>query len=452
MTEFTTKLRRARARLRGTAATEFPVPYDVLCHCGAHVLGIRTSEPQQVVCQNCGSVRYILPVNVYPTTLRVPSEVLGGSFRSRLLTVARELLPAGRTGSGRTETTAEVQPNGRAAARYSSRITNPSDDPYVDGQTGAGADGTDAARTDDGRSIQADDASGGTMRARDGAVAVSAKRRRSRGDLARAIRRKVTPFRLLMLGAALILAMTGWWSWRQHQLDLARRAWREGRDRADTALNAGELPELEDALQDLVNAGRALGRQDAEFHLADNLLQQTRAVRKLNSNDMWEQLEAAYGVDGSADPGAAKLAENAMGSGWYIFDCRLLTDAADRDLVKLDLPLDVRGDSVQILLASPLMQQAAVTLGGAPVLFAARVQTCEAPAGDDGGWTIHLDPGTCALMTSDVHAAAAGLTAAVRPGLAAQLQLQQKFLDDSDLTRLKQEQPARVARSETPHE
>jgi hypothetical protein len=95
------KLKRMKARLKGTAAEELPAPYSINCECGTEIEGTRNATSKQTCCPDCLTELFLLPTNVYPSTASVPSDVISGGLAQRLLVVLKELLP-GRSQSTET--------------------------------------------------------------------------------------------------------------------------------------------------------------------------------------------------------------------------------------------------------------------------------------------------------------------------------------------------------------
>ena len=84
MSSLLAKLAKAKSRLFGSAPESIAVPFEVPCDCGHRVTGIRRTSYQIAVCSACQSSIYVLPVNVYPTTKRIRSEVVDGPVLERV--------------------------------------------------------------------------------------------------------------------------------------------------------------------------------------------------------------------------------------------------------------------------------------------------------------------------------------------------------------------------------
>lgn len=423
----TSRLQRARAKLLNSAAQDIAVPFELVCVCGQRIAGIRQTTSQQVTCSACGERRFVLPVNVYPSTQRVPSEVVGGPFRKRLAAATRELLPRRRP----------VE----AAPTRSSSSSAPSAQPLSPSAAApTGGRGQAAARrTREGTSQHWAAADNPPPRpARTTAATVEtpdAEFPARTATVRRAARRAVTPFRLLMAGILLTACLTAWWSWHRNRLENARQTWRDAMDLAEAAVQERRLPELQTALQDAVDAARLLHRSDPEVQLAANLLLETQAVNQLSSVDLASELQGALDARGRWHPQRAQTVETVLRNGWYLFDCQVYSvdDAAAR--MRLDLPLRIGPFTVHLEVQSSLLQTAAAALPETSLLFAARVAACQPPLDSTGEWIIQLDADSCALLTSDIHCLEAGLD--VDAAVQRQLTQQRQLIEATDVLTLR---------------
>lgn len=447
MNALASRFQRANAKLFGTAATRIPVPFEILCDCGNRIAGVRQTSHQQVVCSKCGMQRFVLPVNFYPTTGRVPSEVVGGPLRNRLLAAAREFFPAAvSSGDSSDSESGRRRTKGAAAADAISRDRRSPDSPP----------GRAASAEDEGRRNGSGTTRSGTRSIRGGTTDVPGSARAPQPgsatertvsasrDSLRAARRLVTPFRLLMAGAVLIASLTGWWSWYRTRLENARQTWRDSMDIAEVALKEQRLPDLQSALQSAVDAARVLGRLDPEAQAASSLLLETQAVSQLSSIDLQLELDRALEKDDQLNAQRAQAVEAMLKTGWYVFECRLSTTDAEQALLQLDIPLQVGPGTAQLQVSSSLLMEATRAMPETPLVFVARVETCRPPDAADGTWVIRLDPVSCTLLTSVAHGQEAGLDFSDESPLSLQLERQKQFLDASDVFALRQSDHVRA--------
>ncbi len=445
MSGLTIRLHRAKAKLLGTAARDIAVPFEIACECGHRITGVRKTSSQQASCSACGSVRFVLPVNVYPSTRLVPSEVISGSFSARFLAATRELLP--NSPSAPLES-----PEHRAGSR-GDRVRQRIDetDPEENGRTTEHREAEDnvsssvSARKTGGRAKWAEDSDTRRPQTDRPAERPVAQPSLPTLNVKRVARRTFTPFRLLMAGVLLAAGTTAWWTWNRSRLENARQSWRESMDLADTALRDGQLAELETALERAVSAASILQRADSEVQSVENLLIQTKAVNHLSAVDIVAELNSASERGGLLSQDRADTMESVLKTGWYFFDCRILVADEDRALVRLNLPLQVAGRAVDIEATSSLLTAAATSISGSSLLFVAKVESVSPPDANNDRWKITLDSESCALVTSAVHANDVGLDTSESSPVLQQLSQQQEFISVTDLFALQKTDQQRKA-------
>lgn len=438
MTDLATKLRRAKAKLLGTAAADIVVPFQLSCSCGRSLSGLRTATSQQLTCGGCGQGMFVLPVNVYPATRRVSSEVVGGSFGNRLAAATREFIPAAASPA-----TAPDRPDTARSRTASS------------GNTSAGSisgKATSERRTKDGGRQSRDDVRDGSRSSVSGGRKSEgtsdplprrnspAAARRERPGLIVSVRRTFTPFRLLMMGVVLAAGLTGWWTWRKTQQDAARDRWIMARDLAEEHLKAGRLGDLQTALQQAVDAAEMTGRYDSEAQNTFSLLMQTQAVNDLSLVDLYSELSSMYSKPGSPDVSRSQTTEQILKDGWHLFQCRVQVKDEESSTVQLELPMEFQSDSAtdgtRIQVMSSPLSAAAKAMKGDSLILAARIESCQRPASPGTDWVIRLIPESCTLMTSVVHCEEVGLPVQEQPDILQQLQRQQEFVNSTDLRSL----------------
>jgi len=400
MTSLKARLAKARARLFGTAARDVPVPFELPCDCGHRVTGIRRPSYQVAVCSACQSAFYVLPVNVYPATRRVRSEVVGGPVVARVGTVVRELIigekapevkssdsdsrsaaPTSIQAVEVSETRAEDEGNRRRRQKSSSRTStsNVAKDvvePIIE-QSGAG---TPLVRL-------------------------------PRMSLARRLKKTFSPTRLLALAGVAILVATGWWMIRQQQLEEARKVWRQEMDLAETAIRDNDLVALQSALKKAVAASRILNRSDPESREAKSLLRQTESVQNLSSTDLVSLLSGIVQKDGTLSFADAKKISESVTGQHLVFEALLKVKSGKSTIPELDLPLIVAGIPLRILVPSGVLLKCSQSDPSLPLLFIAAVNSCQPPSDPSGEWQIALNADSCTLITTELHAKKVGYNA-----------------------------------------
>ena len=455
MADLTTKIRRAKAKLLGTAAADIVVPFQMECQCGTAVTGIRRQTSQQATCTACHQTLFILPVNVYPTTRRVASEVVGGSFGTRLAAATRELIPntpvdPSTDRPDRSRTSASSSGTKSAASGRSGSAAGPSpgsanragagNTRTASGRSGVRGEASASGTSEKKRISGADSGAHETVSGASGRAAGQAQR--PRRDVSTVARQTLTPFRLLMCGVVIAVSLTGLWSWNQRRQDNARHAWRIASDNIAESLAAENLQKLESDLQQAVDAAAILRRTDLEAQAVSNLLLQTRAVNNLCGVDLFGELSATYQPDGTPDPVKVRTAEQLLIAGWHVFQCRILAHDSSERVVSLQLPVEFGSDSLRTTIeSSPLRHTMEAFSGNSPV-FAARIVSCHPPASAGGEWKVTLDPETLTLMTSVAHCRAAGLPAAEDQEMIDQLKRQDEFVKSTDLESLREQDRA----------
>lgn len=449
-----TRITRARAKLMGTTSTDIPAPFEIRCDCGQTTAGIRKPTSQQIPCSACGKTNFILPVNVYPSTRSVPSEVVGGPFSRRLLAAARELIPLKAADEQLRPPDAETKSGNHGELSDTEEVVVSvleQTDEYPE-------NGVEAGELPPRRSASA--------RGRRPAASPQPKVREAAAtpgfrlpqlklpqvDVRRAARRTLTPFRLLMLGAIISAVATGWIIRNKARHDQALQVWRDSMDLAEASLVENNLTELNSALQAAVNAAAVLQRTDNEVQRAINLLTETQAVNQLSPVDISSELSGAYDKSGLLNRSRAETAEAALPGGWYVFDCPIRIMDERPSLAILDLPLMAGSDRVIVEVQSSLLVETAAAMEPDSVLFAARISGCRPPLSYGNSWRIQLDPESCALITTAVHARSAGLDPDESATIRERIERQKQILESLDLYELKSQDRRRLEEADAEEE
>ena len=392
------RILRAKAKLFGTAAKEIPVPFEVYCECGGRAAGIRRASYQSADCSDCGRMMYVLPVNPYPATRRISSEVAAGGLAGRAAAAVREL--AGETSAG-------AAAGGESAGERAGER----------GERGERSETVKAGRRQTAASSAATQAS--SSAAEPAAAAVSAAAQSvpqqaaqvvpvlPRVSLAVRLRRIFSPVRLLVTASLLLLSLTVWWMVQQRRQDVARRVWRQQQDAVEQALQAGDLPQLTASLERVVEAAGILGRRDSEALRAESLLRQCQAVNQLSQLDLVSSLQQL--ADGNRLTDERMTAE--VRGLVFVFEAGLKPLADHGGVLELDLPLQAGAWRVRILTEAQTLRQLHSAASQRPVLFAAALQAGRVDQ-SDGSLQLLLDDSSVVVLTQAVTAAAAGYSAA----------------------------------------
>lgn len=358
------KFKRLQDRLAGKKSHSVEVPYEIECDCGTVVKGIRRTSWIEPECEACAQTVFVLPMNVYPSTKSVPSEILGGTFRERLKIVSQELLK-GRASEG------EAEP----------------DDTQPDAKTKA-TGGEDVVAK---------------------AKWKLPKLTLPRIDLKRLIVRTFTPFRLLMLAVVASVAVAGWLMISQRQFDQAQKDWLESTtaisERLEDGKLAGILPELQRAIQ----AGDVLEKDGAEFRRVNNLLKETQGFEALSPTGLVDIFHSAYDNENHLKADAAEQVKGGCASGWFLLDAQVIHSNSDSNSWLIDFPVTPGLHPVSITLPAESISSLFQNQPKTRIVFAAQLEVQTVPRNnEDGEWILAAKQDSFAVMTHPAFGRAAG--------------------------------------------
>lgn len=415
MSSLLAKLAKAKSRLFGSAPESIPVPFEVPCDCGHRVTGIRRTSYQIAVCSACQSSIFVLPVNVYPTTKRIRSEVVDGPVLERVGTVVRDLV--------RGDTTPEEDESQEPRS-----VRKPQDSEGLR-DYGAAVDLKPKGRKSKRSSGEEGSSSGGAaeVNVQESADSIPLVQV-PRPSFATRMRRVFSPTRLLALAGCVILCSTGFWTIHQRKLEQARKVWRLEMDRAETALKQKDLSTLSESLTLAVKAAKTLSRTDEDARVAESLLRQTEAVQQLTSVDLVSQFSSVIRNDGSLDVAkAGNIAEGLHGQR-FVFELVLKRRNAGETTFQLDFPLIIQDTAIDVFVSSSVLSSCAVDGSEPNVLFTACVRECRPPNPANRRWEIVLDGPSCTLVTTEFHAEQLGLDMKTSTSLLSVLENQTKIV------------------------
>lgn len=392
------KLKRMKARLKGTAAEEIPAPYSVKCDCGCEIEGTRSSTSKQTCCPDCLTELYLLPTNVYPSTGSVPSEVISGGLTHRVAVVLRELLPG----------------------------------------PGASVDAAKPKSSKKKRETENEDAKQAA------ANPVRRRFRLPRIHPVKTIRRIFTPLRLVIAGMILAVAGTLGVMWHQNRVETARTIWRDSRDAIPELLEQRAFDKLETALANALDAGLILGEDGPEWRHTVNMLEETRAIADLAYSTLPVTISDA-GFDQQTSSTDTALLRTLSDQGTYIVD-GFIDPASDRYEFTLDIPVMPRRQNVTVLLDLAELQDYLAETETHRAVFGFRVADVKRRSDTAADhWIVEVDAHSFVLFTSDVHCEQLGWEVHDDPELSQLLQHQRDFVENSAVwvhrhERMKQQQ------------
>ena len=316
-------------------------------------------------CSECSATVFVLPINVYPSTKSVPSEILGGTFKERLGVLTKELLRRNQTET--EEQSTQKKGNKKASNKAASQT-----------------------KLKPKRKLP--------------------KLSLPRFNVKRFLARTFSPFRLLMMAVIATLCLTGWYMVEKRQTDHAQKTWLQSTEviaekLAQQDLN-GLLPELETALK----AGTILEKDDAEFRRLGNLRMETQATDNLAIKGLVEVFQTVYDADNRIKPEAQARINKACDQGWFLFDAiaiKVETNAGTQWVV--DFPATPGLHPVSIVLPNLLLLNDFDVNNASRVLFVAKLSVKTTPTNnEDGQWILTVIPNQFALLTHAAQCQAVG--------------------------------------------
>ncbi len=378
------KLKRMKARLKGTAAEDIPAPYSLKCDCGSEIEGTRSPTSRQTCCPDCLTELYLLPTNVYPSTESVPSEVIAGGLTHRVAVVLREILPGRRVSAD--------QPKPKSKKKQ---------------QETENKDGDAQEETPARRRVKL-----------------------PRVNPVRAVRRIFTPLRLLIAGMVLAIAGTLGVMWHQNRIEAARTLWRDSQDAIPELLEQREFGKLETALADAVEAGVILGKEGPEWRHSVNMLEETRAIAELAYSTLPVTMSGTGFGQQTSSPDAESL-QTWLSHGTYIVD-GYIDPASERYEFTLDIPVMPGQPNVTVLLELAELQEYLANSESHRSVFGFRVADVRSQSDSSADqWFVEVDAQSFVLFTSAVHCQQLGWSVEDDSELSQLLQHQRDFVENS---------------------
>ncbi len=308
-------LSRATGALR-TQAPPAPEPYEVGCDCGGRVIGERTTAAQRPPCPSCGCRVFVLPVNVYPRSVKPAAPV----------TPVREQ-PIKTSKKGRESSAPEASSKPQHAAKDRAKLAEAA--PLV---TATG-------------------------------IALDARMK------------FFTPLRLIVLAMLAVCGLTGWGLIHRQKIETAKAIVAKATEEGMRAIREGDFV---GAARDLERARAAvdlLKRTDAEALSVRQLCREAIAARGLASDSLLELIHKSLA---DIRPGVieAQRFDGLYRDSWVLFDATLLVSGDAKQPSLVDLGIAHHGRPVRIETNSNLIRRAAqqASTDSPPrVIFAAKL-------------------------------------------------------------------------------
>uniref|UniRef100_A0A7C4LKE2 Uncharacterized protein n=1 Tax=Schlesneria paludicola TaxID=360056 RepID=A0A7C4LKE2_9PLAN len=260
--------------------TSPPQPFALTCDCGAAVKGNRSDTPQLPSCPVCGAVHFVLPASPYPLPESLRREWSGAAAPAAAEPKPKPISPRKENAEALPRTRpVDAPPPTPLGVRLSRAITR--------------------------------------------------------------LRAALTPLRLIVLGLALILAVTGVATYRNVQLDWARTRLQPAIDEGLAAFREREFNAAKVAFDEACRALDLLQRRDAAAQAVRQLQREAEAAARLSVHNLSDLLEQA-----AASPAAGNVEErfrqHAAGE-WFLFDAVVSVAPHEADATRqrclVDVPL-----------------------------------------------------------------------------------------------------------------
>lgn len=309
-----------------------PQEFQLSCECGQLHRGHRKSKSQRIICQTCGAALFVLPRNVYPT----------------------------------------IKPQTPKRRRKKS-ARRPGELPSISrGVRGVGRGTATAARAL-GRSIRS------TGQSVERGVAQRAT------AAATFLRAQLTPFRLVLLGIVVMLAVTAAWTVHSRRLERAREILRVEFSAGEEALRKEDTFAAVEHFRNAAAAADRLQSDDVRSQQARQMLHETTVMTNLTSASLMEVLEEAERIVTGERP---ELWDDRFrvtyAETWLLLDApiHLPIDSTGPRTVEVQMPLVVgeMGRTVRVLVEAVDVED--LTLSDEPqqAVFAAMLTGCKLDA------------------------------------------------------------------------
>jgi len=215
----------------------------------------------------------------------------------------------------------------------------------------------------------------------------------------------LTPFRLVLLAALLILGGTGYWVFRSSQVAQAETALAEAVETGSAALAASNFGKAADEFGLAVDALNVIGRNDPQARWVQQMHWEATAANRLADESLFEILQSAEArrqqPDGALEAWRDDF-QSTYGQMWMVFESTLLP--GDGSKLRLDFPLIIGEAPVRIEIDSTLSTLNAPVAPG-DVILAAKLKDCRFDR-STGAWIVELDaPGGFLWSDRDNYAA-----------------------------------------------
>lgn len=263
-------------------------PYQFVCDCGKRITGLRESRFQQFPCEACGTVVFVLPVNVYPRPVATQKKVERTSSDPRLSETVRQ--PPSDTGVNDLAETPPPPTRPKKAAL---------------------------------------DVSGGVRPRRKESGPKSEPTPRTGLELPR--HRRWTPIRIVLAVIGLLVLATGLglgWRWRVEQ---ARTTLPIALEHGLAAFGERNFVEAARELGRAKTAAEILGRRDAEAVAIRQRWREARAARDMPPFMLADWLQDCLTQSDDERPAAGGSPADRIRGTWLVLDVSVAYDAKSQE-------------------------------------------------------------------------------------------------------------------------
>jgi hypothetical protein len=214
-------------------------------------------------------------------------------------------------------------------------------------------------------------------------------------------RRIVTPFRLVILGASVIVAMTFIVKWNSDQREDAEGELKTALGKAEVALKNRDFSTLAMEYQKACAALDVLKRNDAQEKKIRQRFKESTAAGNLVADSLFDILnELAKEIDSDSSR-PQMFFENVYTHRWIVMETTVekRTDPDGHSRIAIDFPFEAAGRPVEFEANLPIFEKLSVGREQQKVVFAAQLQKIQLQGVEHPYWMITLQPETAFLWT-----------------------------------------------------
>ncbi len=333
----------------GRRPSNVPVPFELPCVCGGRVVGLRREDHQQLTCKQCGTLVFILPLDVYPQ----PKPKRSRSQKKK------------KQGDGNAT---DVADESVVRPRVRDRVRN---------------------------------------QARSARERVKKARTRAKGIAIRVARRQrefVTPVRWVVSAVLVCMAAPGAWVVRQNRAGSAEETPNSAPERGYDALRRGDFTTAATEFEEACAALDLLAREDSRAPHLRQMLREATAASRLATASLVDILQDADPESAPPDDDGNQV-ERSFGpryrESWIVMEAILqrVPSLDGESRLQIDYPLMAGDLPVSIDAELPAFHQLPHFDDSREVIFAAQLKSDRLSGPKKDRWLISLQPESAFLWT-----------------------------------------------------